>query len=133
MTRLTGRRTVEMGRHPVPEREETEMSVAMMIDNTDASQELYEALRGELQLDGPAGGAVHVAGPGPNGGWRVIEVWESVAEASRFLEERFLPALQAIGYTGRPPEPEFWPVHACLTATAPTRPDSDWDDHDSQR
>lgn len=92
------------------------MPVAMLIDNPDASQDLYEALRDELQLDGPAGGAVHVAGPGPTGGWRVIEVWESVEEASRFLAERFLPALEAIGFTGRPPQPQFWPVHELLTA-----------------
>lgn len=94
------------------------MPVAMLIDNPDGSQELYEALRAELQLEGPAGGAVHVAGPGPTGGWRVVEVWESVDEAGRFLEERFLPALEALGFTGRPPQPQFWPVHTCLTAVA---------------
>lgn len=94
------------------------MPVAMLIDNPDGSQDLYEGLRAELQLDAPAGGAVHVAGPGPTGGWRVIEVWESVEEASRFLKERFLPALKALGFTGRPPQPQFWPVHTCLTAVA---------------
>lgn len=95
------------------------MPVAMLIDNPDGSQDLYERLRAELQLDAPAGGAVHVAGPGPIGGWRVIEVWESVEEASRFLEERFLPALEALGFPGRPPQPQLWPVHTCLTAVAP--------------
>ncbi|MGH9010849.1 MAG: hypothetical protein ACRDYF_13525 [Acidimicrobiia bacterium] len=95
------------------------MPVAMLIDNPDGSQELYETLRAKLRLDGPLGGAVHVAGPGPNGGWRVIEIWESVEEAGRFLRERFQPALAELGFTGRPPEPEFWPVHTCLTATAP--------------
>jgi hypothetical protein len=92
------------------------MPVAMLIDNPDGSQDLYEGLRVELQLDAPAGGAAHVAGPGPTGGWRVIEVWESVEEASRFLTDRFLPALEALGFTGRPPQPQFWPVHTCLTA-----------------
>jgi hypothetical protein len=94
------------------------MPVAMLIDSPDGSQNLYEGLRAELRLDAPAGGAVHVAGPGPAGGWRVIEVWESVEEASRFLKERFLPALEALGFTGRPPQPEFWPVHTFLTAVA---------------
>ena len=94
------------------------MPVAMLIDNPDGSQSLYERLRAELPLDAPAGGAIHVAGPGPTGGWRVIEVWESVEEASRFLKERFLPALEALGFAGRPPQPQFWPVHACLTAVA---------------
>ena len=56
-----------------------------------------------------------MAGPSPNGGWRVIEVWESVEEASRFLKEQFGPALKAGGFTGRPPEPQFWPVHNYMT------------------
>ena len=92
------------------------MPVAMLIDEPDGSQDIYEGLRAELQLDAPAGGAVHVAGPSPIGGWRVIEVWASVEEASRFLEERLLPALEALAVTGRPPRPQLWPVHTCLTA-----------------
>lgn len=92
------------------------MTVAMMMDNPAGSQELYEALRAELQFDGPFGGAVHIAGPSPNGGWRVIEIFESSEAASRFLKERFAPALAALGFTGDPPQPQFWPVHACLTA-----------------
>ncbi len=92
------------------------MPVAMLVDNPNGSQELYEALSAEMKLDGPLGGSVHVAGPGPSGGWRVIEVWESIEEASRFIKERFLPALEAVGFAGPPPKPEFWPVHACLTA-----------------
>ena len=91
------------------------MAVAMLIDNPDGSQELYERLRTELGLDRPAGGTVHVAGPSPTGGWRVIEVWDSVEEASRFLKEQFAPGLEALGFTGRPPEPQFWPVHNCMT------------------
>jgi hypothetical protein len=92
------------------------MTVAMMMDNPAGSQELYEALRAELQFDGPLGGAVHIAGPSPNGGWRVIEIFESSEAASRFLKERFAPALAALGFTGDPPQPQFWPVHTCLTA-----------------
>lgn len=98
------------------------MPVAMLIDNPDGSQELYEALRTELGLDRPAGGIVHVAGPGPSGGWRVFEVWDSVAEASEFLKERFGPALQKLGFTGRAPEPQFWPVHALMATAREGRP-----------
>ena len=92
------------------------MTVAMMMDNPAGSQELYAALRAELQFQGPLGGAVHIAGPSPNGGWRVIEIFESSEAASRFLTERFAPALAAVGYTGDPPQPQFWPVHTYLTA-----------------
>jgi hypothetical protein len=87
------------------------MPVAMMIDNPAGSQEIYERLRERLGLERSAGGILHVAGPAPDGGWRVIEVWESEEEARRFLRERFAPALAAVGVSGPPPQPQFWPVH----------------------
>ena len=87
------------------------MAIAMLVDNPDGSQELYDRIRKQLDLDGPAGGVLHVAGPSPNGGWRVIELFESEEDASQFIKERFRPALEAVGFTGRRPEPQFWPVH----------------------
>ena len=90
------------------------MAVAMMVDNPEGSQELYEQIRARLGLDKPAGGIFHVAGPSPTGGWRVIEVWESEEEANRFFQERFLPALQALGRSGPPPQRQFWPVHNAM-------------------
>jgi hypothetical protein len=93
------------------EREEKEMAIAMLVDNPDGSQEIYEKTRANLGLDAPAGGILHVAGPSPSGGWRVIEVWDSVEDASRFLKDRFGPALKAAGFSGQVPEPQFWPVH----------------------
>ena len=91
------------------------MAVAMMLDNPDGSQELYEKLLARLQLDTPAGGTVHFAGPSPRGGWRVVEVFDSVDDASRFLEDQFVPALQEAGLSGRSAEPEFWPIHNYMT------------------
>jgi hypothetical protein len=88
------------------------MAVAMMIDNPNGTQELYDKVSDELGLGGtPAGGIFHVAGPSPNGGFRVIELWESEEAARRFIKERLGPAFAAAGVTGPPPEPEFWPVH----------------------
>lgn len=49
------------------------MAVAMMLDNPDGSQELYEKLRARLRLDAPAGGTVHLAGPRPRGGRPAID------------------------------------------------------------
>jgi hypothetical protein len=40
----------------------------------------------------------------------VIEVWESEEDAKRFVNERLLPAFQAVGAPPPPPS-EFWPVH----------------------
>jgi hypothetical protein len=90
------------------------MAVAMLIDNPDGSQEIYEQLRERIGLEKPAGGIFHVAGPSPNGGWRVIEIWESEEDAKRFLAERLGPAAEAVG-TPPPPPPELWPVHNYMT------------------
>jgi hypothetical protein len=97
-------------------REEAAVAIAMLVDNPDVSQEIYDKVRAHLGLEGkPAGGILHVAGPSPNGGWRVIEVWESEEDARRFVEERLRPALQAVGFSGRPPQPQFWQVHNYMT------------------
>ena len=90
------------------------MAVAMLMDNPNGSQEIYEQLRERIGLDKPAGGIFHVAGPSPNGGWRVIEIWESEEDAKRFLAERLGPAAEAAG-TPPPPPPEIWPIHNYMT------------------
>lgn len=91
------------------------MAIAMLMDNANGSPELYTRLRKQLDLEAPAGGILHVAGPSPNGGWRVIEVFESEADAEAFLTERFGPALEALGFAGPRPQPQFWPVHDYMT------------------
>lgn len=86
------------------------MAVAMMIDNPQGSEEIYEKVRESARLQRPAGGIVHIAGPSPNGGWRVIELFEDEQSARSFLKERLAPALRAAG-ASTPPPPQFWPVH----------------------
>lgn len=90
------------------------MPIAMMVDNPDGSQEDYDQILDQVGLDGPAGGVLHVAGPSPSGGWRVIEVFESEDAAKRFVTEHLVPAFQAIG-ASPPPPPELWPVHHHMT------------------
>jgi hypothetical protein len=86
--------------------------IAMLVDNPEGSQEIYEKVREQLGVEAPAGGILHLAGPSPNGGWRVIEVWESEEDANRFFNERLQPALKAAGaLSGGPPQRQFWPVH----------------------
>ena len=93
------------------------MSVVMMIDNPNGSQEIYEKVAAGLTL--PIGGRVHVAGPRPGGGWRVIEVFPTEEEARGFFREKLGPALRAAGAPGPAPEPEFWPLHRLATTGAP--------------
>ena len=82
----------------------------MMVDNPEGSQEIYDRVRERLGLEKSAGGTFRVAGPSPNGGWRVIEVWESEEDAKRFVKERLLPAFKA-ARSPPPPPPQFSPVH----------------------
>jgi hypothetical protein len=91
------------------------MAIAMIVDNPDGSQEIYERVREHIGLDRPAGGIFHAAGPSPNGGWRVIEVWETEADAKQFVADRLLPAFEAVGAPA-PPRPELWHVHRYLTS-----------------
>lgn len=90
------------------------MAVAMVVDNPQGSQEIYERVRAIIGLEQPAGGICHLAGPLPEGGWRVIEVFESEQDATRFVEERVLPAVEAVGAPA-PPPPKFWQLHDHLT------------------
>jgi hypothetical protein len=90
------------------------MAIAMMVDNPEGSQEVYEQVRARLGLEKPAGGIFHAAGPSPNGGWRVIEIWDSEEEMNRFFQERFMPALRELGFDGPPPTRQVWPVHNAM-------------------
>lgn len=97
------------------------MAVAMMVDDPAGSQEIYERVRELLGFERPAGGMCHFAGPSPNDGWRVIELWRSEGEARRFFEEHLLPAVEAVGGPGPPLQPQFWRVHSYLVDGGPDR------------
>ena len=87
------------------------MPVAVIVDNPSGSQEFYDKVRAHLGMEAPAGGIFHAAGPSPNGGWRVMEVWDSKEDALRFRKERLEPAWEAVGgMQDPPPQPEFWEI-----------------------
>jgi len=90
------------------------MAIAMVVDNPHGSEELYERVRELIGLERPAGGMCHLAGPRPEGGWRVIDVFDSEDDAKRFVQERVLPAIEAVG-AELPPPPQFWHVYNWLT------------------
>ena len=83
---------------------------ALLVDNPEGTAEVYEAVRARIGLEQPVGGILHVAGSGPNGGFRVIELWESREEAERFIRARLRPAFESVGIPGPSAPPQFWPV-----------------------
>ena len=60
----------------------------------------------------PPGAILRVAGPSPNGGWRVVEVWESASDQQKFASEQLAPLLQEAGVDRG--EPERWEVHGMM-------------------
>ena len=82
------------------------------------TQEQYEAVLQQLNLGGrmPPGGIFHAAGP-IEGGWRVVDVWETQEAFDIFLREKLEQAMQNAGMA--PPEVEAWPVYSTLEAAVP--------------
>lgn len=90
------------------------MTFARMFNNPNVTKEQYDATRekmGVSQDNMPEGGIIHVAGEGPDGTWRVIEVWES-EEHARAWDEKLEPVMTAQGISR--PAPETWRVHSLL-------------------
>jgi hypothetical protein len=91
------------------------MTFVRLFDNPNVTQEQYDQSSqaiGVTSENVPDGGILHVAGPGPNGGWRVVEIWESEDAARKFDEEEVEPVLQQAGI--QRPAPEKWEVHRLI-------------------
>ena len=86
------------------------MAMAQLLEFRGGTAEQYHALHQEVAPDGrlAPGALFHVGGP-VEGGWRVVNVWESEDAAQRFFRERLMPLLQKSGL--QPPESQsWWPV-----------------------
>ena len=86
------------------------MAVAMLLEWPGETQEQYERLMDlvGLEADPPDGGIFHVGGP-MEGGWRVLDIWESEEAFERFANERLKRAVEQVGIPDMP-EPEFFPI-----------------------
>lgn len=97
------------------------MAVVLVHQGPGLTKESYEeAVRrltaGKTRLESPAdwpveGVLVHAAGEA-EGGFRVVDVWES-EEAVRRFGETLMPILQEIGVEA---EPEMYPAHTFVSA-----------------
>jgi len=92
------------------------VAVGMLLDAREGTQAMYDALTelvfGTLQpSSAPEGLIVHTAGPLPDGGWRVFDVWESEDAFWRFFDAQLLPAAAKLGQGPGASRPEFFPIH----------------------
>ena len=79
---------------------------------------LYDQVNDRVNPPGspPPGLIFQSAGPSPDGGWRIVDVWDSRETFDRFLESRVMPAFSDIVgpealAQGDPPKITSWPVH----------------------
>jgi hypothetical protein len=92
------------------------MAVGMLLDAPEGSQAMYDALTekifGSIQpATTPEGLIIHTAGPLPDGGWRVFDVWESAEAFWRFFDAQLLPAARELGQDTASARPEFFSIH----------------------
>jgi hypothetical protein len=74
------------------------MTVGIVLDISGGTKEKYDALNDRMEVGDkrPPGCRVHTAGP-QAGGWRVVDVWDSLEAYERFRDERILPHARALG------------------------------------
>jgi hypothetical protein len=88
------------------------MAVGIRLKLDGGTAEQIDRLNAEIDPDRnpPEGLIFHSSGP-VDGGWGVLDFWESRADFDRFAAERIGPAMAAIGLAGGPPEIHEFPVH----------------------
>ena len=87
------------------------MAYALIVESPGGTKEQYEQVIQETGQAGEQlapGQLVFFAGP-VEGGWRVVNVWESQETAEKFFNEKVKPARQKAGMPDV--EPKIFPVH----------------------
>jgi hypothetical protein len=84
------------------------MAIGLLFEIPDMTREQYD---GMIEANGladrlPPGQIFHAAGP-MEGGWRVVDLWESREHFDRFAAETLAPLMG-----GEPPVPQEFEVHA---------------------
>src|SRR5215204_5495955 len=94
------------------------IGMIMIMTFPGGTQEQYEAVLQQLNLGGrmPPGGIFHAAGP-IEGGWRVVDVWETYHAFYIFSRQKLEPAMQNAGVAY--PEVEDWPLYSTLEPAVP--------------
>ena len=89
------------------------MAIAVMQDFPGGTQAQYDQVTAQLDLGGhsPKGNLYHIAGP-IEGGWRVVDVWESQDALNAFMAV-LGPVAHSAGIAQ--PQVTVWPIHNILT------------------
>jgi hypothetical protein len=90
------------------------MAIGLRVKFEGGTQEQYDAVNAQMNVeeDLPEGLIFHAAGP-IEGGWGVLDFWESREHFDRFFADRIGPAIEELGDRApqSPPEIKEFPVH----------------------
>jgi hypothetical protein len=92
---------------------ESVMAIGLRMKFEGGTQEQYDAIDANVDPGGdpPEGLIFHSSGP-IEGGWGIIDFWESRAHFDRFQQERLGPAIGSLGdQAPNPPDIKEFPVH----------------------
>jgi hypothetical protein len=94
------------------------MAVVMRMEWPGVTPEQYEAARKVVhwENDVPEGAIFHVAFF-DEGGFKVLDVWESEEDFNAFAQSRLMPSLEPLGFEGEP-KVTFTPAQAYFNAQA---------------
>ena len=87
------------------------MAVALLLEFPGATQEQFGQVAEKVGSKSPPGLLYHVEGA-IEGGWRVVDVWESQEALDTFFQEKLGQALQEAGLTI--PQPQAWPTRRII-------------------
>jgi heme-degrading monooxygenase HmoA len=89
------------------------MPVLMIGEVPNLSEEVYAGMIGQMMplMKAADGFIAHSAGPSPSGGWRVVESWDSEAQAQAWFDNNVKPNLPP----GIVPNRVYFPLHTAYT------------------
>jgi hypothetical protein len=95
--------------------EQCEMAVAVILEYENVSPDQYDAVIADMGMTGQRQPhqILHVAGSMPNGGWRVVDIWESREAFEAFVCSQVVPTAAKYEIT-EDPKIDIWPVHQLL-------------------
>ncbi len=87
------------------------MPTAVHFDLPGMTRQEYDSLIEDLGLGkhAPSGGILHFSAPNPDGGWFILDIWESEQAFHAFAREVLIPTARRLGLTIS--RPKIFPVH----------------------
>ena len=87
------------------------MAIGIRAKLPGVTQEQFEAMDRAVGEDAPDGLIFHASGP-VDGGWGILDFWESREQLDRFMSEKVAPVMSGAGV--EPPDIKEFPVHEYL-------------------